>query len=349
MRTHTTSLVAVFVAASTLMLAGCTAPTSETASTSSPVPSVAKVTLHVGTDDDVDAPAAKEILQYADDVHRLSDGAITILGAWHSAGDTANWDQAVAQQVISGEVEMGLIPTRAWDMLGVTSLEPLNDPFLIQSDDLVKTIVTGPIAADLMAGLPDKGVTGISLFPEGLRHPFANAKPLLKPADYKGGTMRAATSAASTALYGAYGAKVTDNESDTVLQIGTDSSFLLGNEESTATGNVTFYPKVNGLVISSKVLAMLSQAQKDVLIQAAKDTQKWTFTHIADEKASAKVFCTAGGSITAASAEGLAALQAAAAPVGATLASHGTNQKVIDAISAAGGGKPAPDPVTACP
>src|SRR6476469_11043305 len=112
------------------VLAGVAAPVlaanSATASTASSPPSD-RLTLRVGTDDDDGRPAGAQILEFAAQVADRSGGAITIEPTWHAAGeDIPNWDQAVAGLVTSGDLEMGLIPTRAWDMLGVTSLQALN-------------------------------------------------------------------------------------------------------------------------------------------------------------------------------------------------------------------------------
>jgi hypothetical protein len=63
-----------------------------------------------------------------------------------------------------------MIPARAWDTEGVTSLRALHAPFLVTSDELVAEIVDGELADELLAGLEDVGVTGLALLPEGLRH-----------------------------------------------------------------------------------------------------------------------------------------------------------------------------------
>src|SRR5262245_29187544 len=78
------------------------------------------VTLRVGTDDVPGRPAADQIQEFARAVAERGDGSIVVEPAWHAAGDTANWDQHVARLVTSGELEMGLIPSRAWDTEGVT-------------------------------------------------------------------------------------------------------------------------------------------------------------------------------------------------------------------------------------
>ena len=98
---------------------------------------------------------------------------------WNAAGDTGDddWDQKVARMVVAGELDMGLIPTRAWDTEGVTSLRALNAPFLITSDELAAQVASSELAGTMLAGLDTVGVTGLALLPEGLRHVFSFGDP----------------------------------------------------------------------------------------------------------------------------------------------------------------------------
>ena len=98
------------------------------------------------------------------------EGAGQDRAAWGAAGDTSDWDQVVAGRVVRGDLDMGMIPARAWDTEGVTSLRALNAPFLVTSDNLTAQIVTGVLAPEMLAGLETVGVTGLALIPEGLRH-----------------------------------------------------------------------------------------------------------------------------------------------------------------------------------
>ena len=52
----------------------------------------------------------------------------------HPARAVADWDQVVAPAIADGTYDLGLVPSRAWDVLGVTSLRALNTPFLVTSD-----------------------------------------------------------------------------------------------------------------------------------------------------------------------------------------------------------------------
>ena len=196
----------------------------------------AVVTLRVGTDDVPGRPAADQIEEFARAVAERGDGSIVVEPAWHAAGDTSDWDQAVARLVTSGDLEMGFIPARAWDTEGVTTLRALNTPFLITTDALVDEIVSNDgLTGELMSGLDAAGVVGLGLFPEALRHPFGLEAPLLGPDDYQGAVIREPTSATTTAMFEALGATANDDEPDPATHTGAESEYQFA-PPATATG-----------------------------------------------------------------------------------------------------------------
>jgi TRAP-type C4-dicarboxylate transport system substrate-binding protein len=196
------ALCLVAVAAS-----GCSSGEGETKAGGTGVP----VTLRIGTHDIAATPGGGQIDEFGRRVEQLSGGELRVKPVWRAAGDNIqNWDQRVARLVMSGELDMGLIPSRAWDTEGVTSLRALQAPFLITSDELTAEVVSDEVATDMLSGLDAAGVVGLALLPEGLRHPFGVRGPLLGPEDYAGGSIRAATSSTTMALFEAIGASVND-------------------------------------------------------------------------------------------------------------------------------------------
>ena len=99
----------IAVLAALLAAAGCGGGDGEAAKTSAVKP----VTLRIGTDDEPGRPAADQIEELARRAAELSDGAVRIEPVWHAAGEGPDWDQRVARMVTSGELDMGLIPSRA--------------------------------------------------------------------------------------------------------------------------------------------------------------------------------------------------------------------------------------------
>ena len=137
-----------------------------------------------------------------------------------------------------------------------------------------------------MSSLPDTGVVGVGMFPRGFAIRLASTR--------RWGVRRATRVAScaprrreSSAMYAALGATTTDDEPNPGAQVGTDSSFLL-NPAGTASGNVTFYPKVNVLVADADVWDTLSAAQRTVLTKAAANTLDWTDDNIPKEADAAR-------------------------------------------------------------
>ena len=103
-------------------------------------------------------------------------------------------------------------------------------------------------------------MTGLTLFPESLRHLFSFGEPMLTPADVKGRTIRAISSLETSAIIEALGGTAVDPDDNAYQQgvddgsiHGTDSGFVLSaeaetNRTATATGNLALYAKVMTLV-----------------------------------------------------------------------------------------------------
>jgi TRAP-type C4-dicarboxylate transport system substrate-binding protein len=290
------------------------------------------LSLTIGTDDSPGVPSADQISRFAEEVATLTDGKITIEPRWHAEGDNhVDWDQAVAAMVQDGELDLALGPTWAWDELGVTSLQPLQTPFLVDSDDLVADVIGDEdLAQSLMAGLDDAGVHGLSMWPEGLRHPFGFDRPLSTPDDYAGETIRSSKSRASTMLFNALGAKTSPAEPDASTMAGIQGEFVL-NPNGIGVANVTFFAKVNLLYANADTYTGLTDEQRGVLADAAAATQKWAVEQTSDVEAG-RSFCGEGGTVVRAADADVAALKEATAPVADQIAAAGDNANAIGAI-----------------
>lgn len=303
------------------------------------------IVVKMGTNDPPGRPASDQIEEFAARVAELSEGEITVEPVWRVGGvNTPNWDQAVARQVANGELDMGNIPSRAFDVLGVTSLQALNAPFLITSDELLDEVVASELADDMLAGLEEIRLVGLTLLPEGLRHPFGFDEGLLGPDDYEGGTMRAPASATTAAVFEALGATVVDDEIDPGSQIGMESAYVF-DPPGTGTGNVILFPKANVLVVNADVFERLNESQKVVLEQAALETLNWSVESRVRETAAAEEWCANGGRVVTADGEALAALQDAVEPVYQDLRADELTAELIDQIQEMKKSLPVSEPV----
>ena len=126
---------ALCVIALSLSAAGCTQVSGAGTKAGGEAP---PLTLRIGTNDTQGRTASNQIEEFARQVDQRSDGSIVVEPTFDVGGaGTPAWDQVVAGQVADGELDGGVIPARAWDLLGVDSLRALNTPFLITSDQLM--------------------------------------------------------------------------------------------------------------------------------------------------------------------------------------------------------------------
>lgn len=340
--------------AALLATAGCSAPAS-----APPAATAETRTLRIATDDEPGRPAADQIEEFARRVKELSGGTVLIEPVWKAVGeDRDDWDQAVARGVVAGDFDMALVPARAWDTEGVNTFAALHAPFLVTSSALMAKVAEPDVADGMLAGLDKLGVSGLAMFPEGQRMFFSFFGPILNPADLAGKSVRAPRSDTTYALLSALGALPEDLPGDLFYDgmaagtlVAAESSFAGAQslpKATTATGNLILYPKMNSLVASTNALAALSQAQRQVLEEAATATRDWVTQTGTSPAGDAAAFCRAGGTVVAAAEADVAAFKAAAAPVYAKLEADPETKARIAKIRELAAVLPAPESAGTC-
>ena len=328
--------LAVISVGSLICLAGCTSDDPEPATSKDTAP----VTLRLATYDEESATGGILIDHFAQTVHDL-DPTITIEPMFQAAPD----EVAAIKLIQAGDAELGLVATRAWDLVGVDSMRAINTPFLIDSTELLDQVVAGDQAATMMEGLSAAGMTGLAMLPESLRHPFGTEAAPLGVGDYDGATIRSPHSTTSWDVLGALGAApMFEDDGYTIAESQYDQA--PGPE---GTGNVTLFAKADVIVISDAARPTVSDSQLDALTEAAETTRDWAIGTFPDDAVAAAGFCDNGGKIVAASAADLAGLGDAVAPVIADLKKDATTAGIITAIEELKSGITVPAPVTACP
>jgi TRAP-type C4-dicarboxylate transport system substrate-binding protein len=142
-------------------------------------------------------------------------------------------------------------------------------------------------------------------------------------------------------------AKVSDGEIDPATQAAMESSYLI-DVTGTSTGNVTFFPKVNVLVINEQVLSGLDDEQRAILRDAAANTRAWAIAETPTDAAAAKSYCDGGGSVVLAPAAAVTALERATAPLYDELEQDPQTKQLIAKIRAVKEQSPAAEPAAAC-
>ena len=309
----------------------------------------APVSLRMVTVEDRGAPYADGVAEFARQVEDLSAGSVRVDIVWDGAVEYfgafgPGADQKVAGLVQNEELDLALIPARAWDELGVTSLQALQAPFLVSSEDLVEQVVQSELAGELLAGLDQAGVVGLALLPEGLRHPVGFARPMLRPEDFAGARIRVLPSNVLHRLVRALGAKPVEVWGDAFLVAaengeidGAESGFAWGGtmpSPSTFTANITLYPKVNALVANEDAFGRLSDEHQRILREAAAKAVRYVVQNAPTEADRAAVYCGNGGAIAFAAKADVAALERAAQPVYEVLQADPLTKELIGQIRA---------------
>jgi TRAP-type C4-dicarboxylate transport system substrate-binding protein len=300
------------------------------------------------------------IEEFAGRIEQGSGGEVRIKPVWRAAGPNERaWDQRVAKKVVTGELDMGLIPARAWDSEGVTSLRALQAPFLIRDDVLLDEVATGPLAEKMLAGLEDVGVVGLALLPDELRHPVGFGRPLLSLDDFRGARIRAPLSEVTFDLLRALGAEPVDlapGEFERARAAGTLRGMESGlarvgtfpAEGAVFTGNIVLSAKASTLVASEDAFEALPDDRRDALREAARET----LGHVLgtrpydDELASER--CAGQTRVVLATLPQVAELKEAARPVFAELERDPQTRSLIAQIEAMKQEIPAADGAPAC-
>jgi TRAP-type C4-dicarboxylate transport system substrate-binding protein len=320
MKAHV-GLIAVLAIAAVSVISGCE---SGTASAQHPA-HLSSLTLAFN-DDGSDAPEDPALLWFTKSVAEVSKGKLTIKVDYNCCGSTATYEETLVSDVAHSKFNLGWVATRALGNSGVTSVEALNAPMLINSYGVEQAVFDSSVPKKMLSGFKPAGVTGLAIEPGFLREPIHQGSPLLGASDWSGITFATVPSnenAQSLADLGALVKQPSGSARDDALADGQISGFDNSFEfASTArepslpvlTGNVVLWPRDTALVASPALMLVLTAQQHSWLTSAAAATAK----RVSDlEKANAAAvapLCGNNAKIATASPAELASLRQAFAP-----------------------------------
>lgn len=293
------------LAAVALGLGACT---SGDATTKAGGPAI--LTLRIGTNESLASPTGQIVAHLVDDVRSRSHGAIVLAPTYEFADDDDPDAEAdVARGLGSGRFDLAVVASRAWDRLGVASLAPLQDPMLVESDAAASAVAHDPVADDLMTDLGDVGVVGLALVPEGLRRLFSFAGPIEDPTALAGHGVIARPSRTTDAVLAALGAHAVvpgsfDDAGASVVSgevVAAESGLAWYDRLPTTTSllvDLVLFPKVDVVGLAAATGHRLTDAQRSVLSDAARDTVGWVAHHLASDESLLDAYCRAGGLVS---------------------------------------------------
>jgi TRAP-type C4-dicarboxylate transport system substrate-binding protein len=226
-------------------------------------------------------PAVDELLKR---VEALSNGNVKIEMAFRVGEFEPDAEQQIVRGVADGSYDLGVVGSRVFDTLGVTSFQALDAPMLIDSYAVEAAVIEGDIPARMLRSLDQLQVSGLGLLADGLRKPGAVDKPLLGPNDWRGitfGVYRSHALSSAVRALGAEPIEVFGSRRDQALDQDQIKGFemnLLGyrllNLSQRApyiTANVNLWPQVLAIVGNPKRLASLGTEQRNTLTQAVRE------------------------------------------------------------------------------
>jgi TRAP-type C4-dicarboxylate transport system substrate-binding protein len=317
-------------------------------------------TLHLALDDPAGRETGREVEEFARQVRRRSEGRVRVAVTYQPNGANPGgaWDQRIAKQVQAGTYDVGLVPARAWDKMGVTSFQPLAAPFLVTTDAQLDAVVTDPVAGKMLRGLRGHGVIGLALLPESIRHPAGFSTSLVRPGDFAGNTVRAPLSALTYETLRALGA-TPEPLDGAPLTIGVAHGEVVGADTSiellptlptpnTITVNIPLYAKANALIVNTLAFGKLDPDLRAAVRAAALATVGRMVATRKTDLEKAGEACAAGGTIVLATPSDVAAVRRALAPVRDQLDADAALRPILTRVKQVVARHPAQSDITAC-
>lgn len=288
-------------------------------------------------------PSGDTLAYLSERVTELTDGALTLSQPPPPPYRSTDSGSEILRLVRDGDIDVAVVPTRVFDLVGVTSLQGLQAPFVFTSVEQADALLADPIAETMLPPLRALGVEGLALTYDALRNVVGYDGALTSPEDFAGQDIAFRPSAITRDVIAALGA----TEDPTVggefeeriaagLVAGLEDSINQPNQQAvgTSVGNQFLGLKPNVIIVNSEVWQGLTDRQRDALTQAAVDARTYASTQMPTHMTlarAAELFCSQGaGDVVLASAEDTAAMRAAVVDVMDRLRSDPLTAAVID-------------------
>jgi TRAP-type C4-dicarboxylate transport system substrate-binding protein len=298
-----------------------------------------------------------ELDGFTNNVWRLSHGTMRIDIRYRWRLGQVKPETGLIGDVRAGKADLGVVGSRAWDSVGVTSFRALGAPLLIDSYALQERVLRSPMPGQMLQGLRPLGLAGIGVLPGPLRKPLGITRPLLKPADYAGLKIGVQQSLVASATMRALGATpVWFPVTWPITGFGAAEehiSAIQGNQYDRVgkylTANVNLWPRPLVLFANGKAWAALTPAQRSILTRAVTgDVPAETTVERGEERTDTAILCRRGRlRFLDASPADRAALRRAVQPVYAHLDRDPQTRRYIRQIEALRQAIP-PEPAPGC-
>lgn len=136
------------------------------------------VTLTIAT------PILEESQPFVDEVGRVSKGSIHLEIVHRPT--TGTTEAELIRSVEAGEVDLAVVPARAWHARGIKDFDALVAPMAVDSFALQQKVLASDLATGMLTSVDRIGLAGIGILPGTMRRPVGITRKLLGPADFRG-------------------------------------------------------------------------------------------------------------------------------------------------------------------
>lgn len=258
---------------------------------------------------------------------------------------TLGAEQDIVRAVADGSIDLGWVGARAFRELGVSALDPLVAPMLLESAAAQRAVLESDLPATMLAELEPLGVSGLAVFGGPIRRPIAAEAPLVSLDDFEGVPFyawRGDLHAMAIEALGAAHIDLSPEDRNTGIENGSIRAFentigfLAANTDwktNRMTLNMNLWPSISVLVVNPDVLAALPEHARAALTSAAGAVAAQSLDLLPDEQAEIEAACAAGATFALADASALEEMRAALEPVFDNLRSDATVAAFVDEIS----------------
>jgi TRAP-type C4-dicarboxylate transport system substrate-binding protein len=216
--------------------------------------------------------------EFALAVRRVSQGSLRIefKNRWREG--EVDYERRTIKDVRDGKTDLAKVSARAFDVVGVRSLQPLVAPFAVDSYVLQRQVLLGGMTARMLGGVERLDLVGIALLPGELRKPLGASRPLVGASDYRGATIATRLSDLGLRTFhelGAAGEAIVpgaDASSFDGAELGLDG--LYGDDYDgpprTLAANVSLWPRALVIVMNRDAFERLNDDQRAALRAAGR-------------------------------------------------------------------------------
>jgi TRAP-type C4-dicarboxylate transport system substrate-binding protein len=286
-----------------------------------------------------------------EDIARRSGGTLRIDFQRYRHGTEPGAEKSLIEDVQAGRVDMAWAGVRAFDLVGVTSLQPLVAPFLVDSFDLEGKVFEAGIPQRMLQAVDTVGLTGIGVVPGPMSKIMGVAHPFATRGDFVGAIVGTSGGQLAEETIRALGATPKRVSADTALDglDGLDDQLdpIRGNGyyhlANAVTANVNLWPGPLVVFVNAGRFARLTPAQQDVLRSVVADHVAPALAASRQEDAGAgSGLCRTAMTVVTATPDDLAGLRTAVEPVYAQVEQDPANKAAVDEITAIKTGLAAP-------